>query len=72
MLGVAEKDRHKVLVLGIALAIVLRAIFIFVGIAAIEAFHGVTYGLGVLLGDHGDQRRARRWRHRRPSRSRAS
>jgi tellurite resistance protein TerC len=48
-LGVSEHDRHKVLVLGIALAIVLRAIFIFIGIAAIDAFHGVTYGLGVLL-----------------------
>ena len=48
-LGVADEHRHKVLVLGIALAIVLRAIFIFIGIAAIEAFHGVTYGLGVLL-----------------------
>ena len=49
VLGVPEEHRHKVLVLGIALAIVLRAIFIFVGIAAIDAFHGVTYGLGVLL-----------------------
>jgi tellurite resistance protein TerC len=48
-LGVAAKDRHRVLVYGVALAIVLRAIFIFVGIAAIDAFHGVTYGLGVLL-----------------------
>jgi tellurite resistance protein TerC len=49
VLGVPEEHRHKVLVLGIALAIVLRAIFIFVGIAAIDAFHGVTYALGVLL-----------------------
>jgi predicted tellurium resistance membrane protein TerC len=49
MLGVDQHDRHKVLVLGIALAIVLRGIFIFVGLAAIDAFHGVTYGLGVLL-----------------------
>ena len=48
-LGVSDEHRHKVLVLGIALAIVLRAIFIFAGIAAIEAFHGVTYALGVLL-----------------------
>jgi tellurite resistance protein TerC len=49
VLGVEIEHRHKVLVLGIALAIVLRAIFIFVGIAAIDAFHGVTYALGVLL-----------------------
>jgi tellurite resistance protein TerC len=49
ILGVPEEHRHKVLVLGITLAIVLRAVFIFVGIAAIDAFHGVTYGLGVLL-----------------------
>jgi tellurite resistance protein TerC len=48
-LGVSAADRHKVLVLGIALAIVLRAIFIFVGLAAIDAFHGITYGLGALL-----------------------
>jgi tellurite resistance protein TerC len=49
VLGVELEHRHKVLVLGITLAIVLRAVFIFVGIAAIDAFHGVTYGLGVLL-----------------------
>jgi tellurite resistance protein TerC len=49
MLGVEAADRHRVLVYGIALAIVLRAIFIFVGLAAIDAFHGVTYALGVLL-----------------------
>ena len=49
MLGVGAQDQHKVLVLGIALAIVLRAAFIVLGIAALEAFHSVTYILGALL-----------------------
>ena len=49
MLGVRAQDRHKVLVLGIALAILLRTIFIVAGIAALDAFHGVTYVLGALL-----------------------
>ena len=49
MLGVRTEDQHKVLVLGIALAIVLRAIFIVLGIAALDAFHAATYVLGVLL-----------------------
>ena len=49
MLGVEAEDRHKVLVLGIVLAIVLRGIFIVVGIAALDAFHGLTYALGALL-----------------------
>jgi tellurite resistance protein TerC len=49
MLAVRDRDRHKVLVLGIGLAIVLRTFFIVVGIAALEAFHPVTYVLGALL-----------------------
>jgi tellurite resistance protein TerC len=49
MLGVRGEDRYRVLVLGIALAIVLRAIFIVAGIAAIEAFDAVTYLLGAVL-----------------------
>jgi len=49
MLGVRAEDRHKVLVLGIVLAILLRAIFIVVGIAALDAFHALTYVLGALL-----------------------
>jgi tellurite resistance protein TerC len=49
ILGVRAQDRHKVLVLGIGLAIVLRTIFIVVGIAALEAFDAVTYLLGALL-----------------------
>lgn len=49
MLGVRGEDRYRVLVLGIALAMALRAVFIVVGIAAIEAFAAVTYLLGGLL-----------------------
>jgi tellurite resistance protein TerC len=49
LLGVRDEDRRKVLILGIALAIVLRTVFIFVGIAAIEAFDAATYVLGALL-----------------------
>jgi tellurite resistance protein TerC len=49
LLGVAREDRHKVLVLGVVLAIVLRGIFIVIGLAAIDAFHSLTYALGALL-----------------------
>jgi tellurite resistance protein TerC len=49
LLGVGTQDRHKVLVLGIVLAIVLRTIFIIAGIAALDAFHALTHVLGVLL-----------------------
>jgi tellurite resistance protein TerC len=49
MLGVRDHDRHKVLVLGIGLAIVLRGVFIVAGIAALNAFHAVNYLLGALL-----------------------
>ena len=46
---VPDEQRLKVLILGIAGAIVLRAIFILVGAAALEAFHATTYVLGALL-----------------------
>jgi tellurite resistance protein TerC len=49
LLGVRDEDRRKVLILGIALAIVLRGVFIVAGIAAIEAFEAATYVLGALL-----------------------
>jgi tellurite resistance protein TerC len=49
MLGVRAEDRHKVLVLGIVLAILLRTIFIIAGVAALDAFHAATYLLGALL-----------------------
>ncbi len=48
-LGVPENQRLKVLIFGIAGAIVLRTIFILVGAAALDAFHATTYVLGALL-----------------------
>ena len=47
--AVPAEQRHRVLVFGVALAIVLRAVFIFAGAAALGAFSFVTYGLGALL-----------------------
>src|SRR3954470_17665782 len=47
--AVPEALRQRVLVLGIAGAIVLRVIFIFAGAAALDAVHAVTYALGALL-----------------------
>lgn len=48
-LQVPDTQRLKVLVWGIAGAIVLRTIFILVGAAALDAFHATTYVLGALL-----------------------
>lgn len=46
---VPDALRLKVLIYGIAGAIVLRTIFILVGAAALDAFHATTYVLGALL-----------------------
>lgn len=46
---VPDNQRLKVLIFGIAGAIVLRTIFILVGAAALDAFHATTYVLGALL-----------------------
>ncbi|HZV75497.1 MAG TPA: TerC/Alx family metal homeostasis membrane protein [Conexibacter sp.] len=46
---VPQAERLKVLVWGIAGAIVLRTAFILVGAAALDAFHATTYVLGALL-----------------------
>ncbi|MDO8213388.1 TerC/Alx family metal homeostasis membrane protein [Conexibacter sp. CPCC 206217] len=48
-LQVPDTQRLKVLVWGIAGAIVLRTLFILVGAAALDAFHATTYVLGALL-----------------------
>jgi tellurite resistance protein TerC len=48
-LQVPDNQRLKVLIFGIAGAIVLRTIFILVGAAALDAFHATTYVLGALL-----------------------
>jgi len=47
--GVPPAERQRVLVLGIAGAIVLRGIFIFAGAALLDQFDWFTYVLGALL-----------------------
>jgi len=47
--AVPAAERRRVLVYGIAGAIALRAVFIAVGVTALEAFHPTTYVLGALL-----------------------
>jgi tellurite resistance protein TerC len=47
--AVPAGERRRVLVYGIAGAIALRAVFIAVGVTALEAFHPTTYVLGALL-----------------------
>jgi tellurite resistance protein TerC len=47
--AVPQEVRQRVLVLGIAGAIVLRVIFIVAGAAALDAVHAVTYVLGAIL-----------------------
>jgi tellurite resistance protein TerC len=47
--GVPDGERQRVLVLGVAGAVVLRVLFIVVGAAALDAVHAVTYALGALL-----------------------
>jgi tellurite resistance protein TerC len=47
--AVPAEQRHRVLLLGVAGAIVLRAIFIVAGAAALDAFDFMTYVLGALL-----------------------
>jgi tellurite resistance protein TerC len=42
-------DQHKILLIGIALSLVLRGVFIAVGTAAVHAFEWVFYGFGALL-----------------------
>jgi tellurite resistance protein TerC len=48
-LGVPASERRRVLLFGVAGAIVLRALFIVAGAAALDAFHFATYALGALL-----------------------
>jgi tellurite resistance protein TerC len=47
--GVPAASQRRVLVWGIAGAIVLRAIFVFAGAAALDAFHATIYVFGALL-----------------------
>jgi len=48
-LGVAAADRRRVLVYGVAGAVVLRGLFIIGGAAVLDTFHFATYLLGALL-----------------------
>ncbi len=48
-LGVATGDRRRVLVYGVAGAVVLRGLFIVAGAAVLDTFHFATYVLGALL-----------------------
>ena len=48
-LAVPAPERRRVLLWGVAGAIVLRALFIVAGAAALDAFHFATYVLGALL-----------------------
>jgi tellurite resistance protein TerC len=48
-LAVPADQRRRVLLYGIGGAIVLRALFILVGAAALDTFHAATYVLGALL-----------------------
>jgi tellurite resistance protein TerC len=47
--AVPAAERHRVLLLGVAGAIVLRTLFIVAGAAALDAFSFMTYALGALL-----------------------
>ena len=47
--SVPQEQRQRVLVLGIAGAIVLRVAFIIAGAAALDAVHAVTYVLGAIV-----------------------
>jgi tellurite resistance protein TerC len=47
--AVPAKLQHRVLFWGVVGALVMRAIFIFAGAAALEAFHGIIYVFGGIL-----------------------
>ncbi len=47
--AIPPRNQHRVLMFGIIGALVMRAVFIVIGIAALEAFHAVIYVFGVVL-----------------------
>lgn len=49
LMGVHEKNQPKLLKLGILLSIVLRILFILVGMGLVERFHWIIYVFGVIL-----------------------
>ncbi len=46
---VPEEQQHRVLFWGIVGAMVMRGVFIVVGVSLIERFHWILYGFGILL-----------------------
>ena len=49
LMGVKEKNQPKLLHLGILLSIVLRILFILVGMELVEKFHWIIYIFGIIL-----------------------
>ena len=49
MMGVHEKNQPKLLKLGILLSIVLRVLFILLGMELVTKFHWIIYIFGVIL-----------------------
>ncbi len=47
--AVPKKYQQEVLMVGVIMALILRAIFIFLGVAILEAFTGVFYLFGAFL-----------------------
>ena len=47
--GIAEAERHRLLTYGIVGALVMRAVFIVVGAAALERFSWIAFGFAALL-----------------------
>lgn len=47
--AVPPRYQHRVLFWGVFGALLMRAVFVFVGAAALEAFHGIIYLFGALL-----------------------
>lgn len=47
--GVPQKFQHRVLFFGILGALIMRAVFIFAGVAIIQAFHPIMYVFGAFL-----------------------
>jgi tellurite resistance protein TerC len=49
LMGVHEKNQSKLLKLGILLSIVLRILFILLGMGLVERFHWIIYAFGAIL-----------------------
>ncbi len=49
MMGISSKNQHKLLILGILISVVLRILFIVLGMELVERFHWIIYIFGVIL-----------------------